>query len=159
MEVTKEDKKAIKNEMAATTIPEMFKVLYLLTDAVSILSEVSFRRIRRIFLAHGYRAKDDDLLTGITRYCDLMHRASRQFLERIEPQIIEQTFQRDDGTTDIEAYDRFNADANELCRLVLLYIDRCALSREAYGKVFTLLRKLPSSGLFDDKDISMFKQK
>lgn len=157
--VTREDEKVIRKEIAESSIPEMLKALYLLADAVSVMSSVSFRRIRRVFREHGYETRENDLLTGITRYCELTKAASYQFERRVEPQIIGATFRRDDGSTDIDAYDRFNADANELCRLVLLYIDRCAQDREAYAKVFTLLRKLPRGGLINDEDIAMFKMK
>ena len=56
----------------------------------------------------------------------------------------------------METYDHFNEDCNEILRLVMLYLDRCAGSDSAHLQVFGLLEGMPSSGLFTPEDIQRF---
>jgi len=161
----KDQRKAIRQDIAKSTIPEQLKVLYLMANATEILSQQSFQRIRAVFARHGLVTKENDLLTGINQYCKLIKMASFQFFNRIDPQIINATWgmNRDEDNPDAPgntgALDGFNEDANEICRLVLLYIDRTARNNEAFAKVFKTLRQLPSAGLINDSDIARFKMK
>ena len=161
----KDQIKAIRKDIENSTIPEQLKVLYLMANATEILSQQSFQRIKAVFARHGMLTKENDLLTGINQYCKFTKMASYQFFERIDPQIINATWGmgRDEDNPDApgnpDALDGFNEDANEIVRLVLLYIDRTARNNEAFAKVFKTLRQLPSSGLIHDDDISRFKMK
>lgn len=161
--VSKEMQKAIREEIGASTIPEELKVLYLMANATELMSTQSFIRLKQVFARHGYTINENELLTGITQYCRLIKMATYQFFERIEPQIMNATFSagryEDDPTGDAAAYDGFNQDTNEICRLVLLYIDRTARSKEGFSKVFKTLRQLPSAGLIADEDISKYKMR
>lgn len=158
---------AIRQDIAKSTIPEQLKVLYLMANACEILSQQSFQRIRAVFARHGLVTKENDLLTGINQYCKYIKMASFQFFERIDPQIINATWgmNRDEDNPDASpvgnssALDGFNEDANEICRLVLLYIDRTARNNDGFAKVFKTLRQLPSAGLINDSDIARFKMK
>ena len=57
--------------------------------------------------------------------------------------------------TAIQRYDAFNGAANVGVRLLMLYADR-VYDDETYGKLFRLLRKMPSRGVFSDADIARF---
>jgi hypothetical protein len=56
---------------------------------------------------------------------------------------------------DGRAYSNVIADANELIRLVMLYIDR-AHTDDGYYKIFRYLRSLPENGLFPEWYIGRF---
>ena len=150
-----EKKKIIRKEINESTIPEELKVLTLLANATQILSEQCMQRMRAIYAKNGIKLKDNELLSGINDFCKLQKQASFQFFHKIEPLICHTTF--DIGGT--QEYDSFNADSNELIRLILLYVDRTSTDQEAFAKVFTTLRKLPSKNIFNDEDISRFKMK
>lgn len=154
----KETKKAIRKEIKNSTIPEELKICYLLAEATSIMSARTFERIKSVYRRHGYITKENNLLSGINEYCEQVQRADGAFFRRIDPQIQGATFdpESDEGA---EGYDRFSEDANELCRLVMLYVDRRSFNKEAFGKVFSLLRKLPEGGLITDEDVARYKQK
>jgi hypothetical protein len=57
---------------------------------------------------------------------------------------------------DGRAYSNVIADANELIRLVMLYVDR-AHSEDGYYKIFRFLRSLPENGLFPEWYIGRFQ--
>jgi len=151
----KETRKIISADIQASTIPEELKALYLLADAVEIMNSQIFERIKWIYAKNGYNMKENELLTGITDYCKEVKKAQFLFSQKIEPQISGATF----GIGGSTSYDSFNRWANELCRLVLLYLDRNAGDKEAFSKVFTTLRKLKPGGVFKDEDISKYKMK
>ena len=161
----KDQRKAIYNDIKSSTIPEQLKVLYLMANAVELLSVQSFERTKAVFRKHGYNVRDNELLTGITDYCKLIKRASFLFEQRIDPQIIGATWgaekddENPDAPGDTAAYDSFQRDGNEIIRLVMLYIDRTARNQDGFAKVFKTLRQMPSSGLFNDEDISKFKMR
>ena len=161
----KDQRKAIRRDIQNSTIPEQLKILYLMANACEILSQQSFLRIKAVFARHGFVTKENELLTGINQYCKLTQMASFQFFERIDPQIINATWGmgRDEDNPDAPgnsgALDGFNEDANEIVRLVLLYIDRTSRNNDGFAKVFKLLRGLPSAGLINDEDIARFKMK
>lgn len=162
------DKKSldtIREDIGKSTIPDMLKVLYLMANATELLSAQSFLRIKAVFARHGFVVKENALLSGINQYCKLIRQATYAFFERIDPQITNATWGlgRDEDNPDApgnpSALDGFNEDANEVVRLVLLFIDRTARSNDGYAKVFKTLRQLPSSGIFNDEDIARFKMK
>lgn len=151
----KETRKKIWKYIEASTIPEEIKVLYLMADAVETMSTQIFERIKAVYVRHGYKLSENKLLTGIVEYSKTVKRSSFLFYNKIEPQVSGATF--DIGGTD--SYNDFNGWANEICRLVLLYMDRCAADKSVFAKTFSMLRKLPSGSLIDDKDISKYKMK
>ena len=161
-DVARETQKAIRAEISASTIPEELKVLYLMANATELMSTQAFIRLKKVFAKHGYTINENELLTGITSYCKMIKMATYHFFERIDPQIQNATFFADryeDEPGNSVAYDGFNDDTNEICRLVLLYIDRTARSKDGFAKVFRTLRQLPSSGLIHDDDIAKYKMK
>lgn len=150
-----EHKKIIREEINQSTIPEELKVLTIMANATRILSEQCLQRLRAIYVKNGFKLKENSLLSGINDYCRMEMQACFQFTHSVEPLIQHSTFE----VGGVENYDSFNADSNEIVRLVLLYIDRTANDKEAFAKVFKTLRNLPTKGIFEDKDISRFKMK
>ena len=57
---------------------------------------------------------------------------------------------------DARAYSNIIADANELIRLVLLYVDR-SHNEDGYYSIFRHLRSLPEGGCFPEWYISRFR--
>ena len=161
----KQDLDKIRADIDNSTIPDMLKVLYLMANATELLSSQSFLRIKAVFAKHGFVVRENELLSGINQYCKLIRQATYQFFERIDPQITNATWGigRDENNPDApgnsSALDGFNEDANEIVRLVLLFIDRTARNNDGFSKVFKTLRQLPSAGIFNDEDITRFKMK
>lgn len=164
-QVEKEKLKRIRQEIKESTIPDELKALYMMADATELMSTQTFIRIKQVFARNGYTVNENDLLTGITNYCRTIKQATFQFYERIDPQIADATFfaSRDENDPNFvggaNAYDHFNDAANELCRLVLLHIDRTAKNDDGFRRVFKTLRQLPSGNIFTDEDIAKYKMK
>ena len=158
--VTKEKNQAIRDAVKQSTIPDELKVLYLMANATELMNVQIFERLKHVFRENGYTISENELLTGITQYCRYIKMATFQFFQRVEPQITNATFfmDREDGGG-AQAYDGFNGDTNELCRLILLYVDRTARNKEGFAKVFKTLRQMPSCGFFKDEDIAKYKMK
>lgn len=156
-------KKAIHDDIDKTTIPQEMKLMYIVASACQTIVEDVHRRVKSEFRKHGLIAGENELLTGLNDYCKAVKAASFHFYNRIDPQIADATWGigRDEDNPDgnPEAYDGFNDDANEIARLLMLYVDRTVRDNKAFAKVFTTLRKLPSHGMFEDKDIAHFKRK
>jgi len=133
--------------------------MYLLANAVEIMSQRSFRRLESVYARHGYTLKENTMLTGLNDYCKFIKLASCQFFDRIDQHIINATWGASTDAGGAAVMDSFNEDSNEIIRLVMLYVDRTARDREGFGKVFKTLRQLPSAGLFEDADIARYKMR
>lgn len=157
--ITKEQRKAIHADVDASTLPQELKAIYILANAVELMTQNAFGRLKYVFARNGVIINENELLTGITDYCRYTKMASSLFFQRIEPQISGATFELGRNYQEsCEAYDGFAEDSNELCRLFLLYLDRTAKT-ERWRDVFALLRRMPSQGLFKDEDFTRFKMK
>lgn len=60
---------------------------------------------------------------------------------------------------DSQQCDNHTKDAQEVCRLLMLYIDRCWGNEDAANKVIACLESLPTGNIFEDKDIERFRMK
>lgn len=60
---------------------------------------------------------------------------------------------------DVESYQSHQMDANEACRLMLLYWDRCFNNFDNVNKAFASIRELPSCGIFSEEDIERYRLK
>ncbi len=161
--------KALKDKIFAevdnSTIPEELKVVYLTANALQLMVQDSFNRIAGVFRKNGYRTPENRLLSGLNDYCKMVKSATWQFFHSIEPQISGATFEAiydrerpETAEHAAEVYDHFGESSNEICRLLLLYIDRTAKSDNAFRTIFKTLRRLPSGNIFNDNDYSRFKQ-
>ena len=153
----KDTRKAIRQDIKSSTIPEELKVLYLMASAAEIVSQQTYRRIKNVFRKHGFNVKGNEMLTGLNQYCKFIKQASFQFFERIDPHVLDATWGADDdGKGNPDAVDSFNEDANEIIRLILLYIDRTARNSGNSDIVFDTLNKLSSCGMFRETDIEKY---
>lgn len=149
----KDTRKLIKEKIDKSSIPDEVKLMYIVACACQYIVEHCDSRIRNVFANCGVKTKGNDLLSGLNDYSKAVKMASARFYDRIEGQII-------GATSEIGgpgSYDGFNGDATELVRLMMLYVDRTARSRDKAGKVFALLGDMPSLGLFTEEDINHFK--
>lgn len=60
---------------------------------------------------------------------------------------------------DCDAYENHDKDAYEVCRLLMLYIDRCWGNDNAANKVIDCLESLPTGNIFTDNDIERFRMR
>ena len=161
----KQTRKAIHDDVDRSTIPEEMKVMYLMANACQLMVEHVYNRVERVYARHGFKTGENELLTGLNDYCKAVKQAGFHFYNRIEPQICNATWglgrdeNNPDGGGNTKAYDGFNEDANEICRLVLLYVDRTSRSNEGFSRVFKTLRQLPTQNIINDEDISYYKMK
>lgn len=58
-----------------------------------------------------------------------------------------------------KAYDRHQEDANEICRLMMLYMDRCWADPKSANEIIAHLESMPSKGFFDTKSIEHYRVK
>lgn len=158
----KKTKIEIYNDISISSIPEEMKFMYLMASATQSVVHHVYSRIKAIYLNHGYKCVDNDVLSSLTDYCKAVKAASFHFYERIQPQIDNATWDAgwekgEDGA--LLAFDGFNAKSNELVRLGLNYMN-AADPKKMYEAVFTTLRKNASEKpIFENKVISHFKIK
>ena len=154
---------AIRTSIANTTIPEEMKLMYLMASATQSIVETVFRRIKMEYKKQGLNITQNDMLSGLNDYCQTVKTAKSKFYLRIQPQIDKATWgigrNDDESEGNQEAFDGFNGAALEICRLVMLHIDRTANNDKAFSQVFRTLRKLPTQNIFDDTDITRYKMK
>lgn len=145
--------------MLESSIPDEIKLMLLLASACQNVVQHGFTRIKGVYAANGYECKSNEMVSGLNGYCDAVKKASFQFFERVNPHIINSTWNigmDENGEGNIVAHQGFENKVNEVIRLLMKYIN-CKDGREAYEKVFTLLARLPKDGPFEDKVISHFK--
>lgn len=147
----KDVKKRIQRQTAKSTIPQEIKVLYEMANATDLMNAQIFERLRYVYINNGIDCGPNDLLSGLHDYCKAVRSAACLFEKHIERQLVNATKDHRDG------YSWLLSDTNELCRLVLLYIDRCAMNNENAAVVFDLLQTLPSGGIFAKKDINKYR--
>lgn len=58
-------RKEIRRDIKAFTIPEELKLMYLLANAVEIMSQQPMRRLESVYVRHGYNLKENTMLTGL----------------------------------------------------------------------------------------------
>lgn len=152
-------RKKIRKEMLESSIPDEMKLMLLLSSACQNVAQHTFSRIKWVYLNNGVDLKESEIFSGLNDYCNAIKSASFHFFERVNPHIINSTWNvgmEETGEGNIVAHQGFENRVNECIRLLLKYIN-CADGREAYDKVFALLARLPKDGPFEDKVISHFK--
>ena len=60
---------------------------------------------------------------------------------------------------DSEAYENHDRDAYEVCRLLMLYMDRCWGDENAANKVIACLEGMPTGNIFTEKDIERYRMR
>lgn len=162
----KKDIDQIFSEINETTIPNELLIVFMTANALQLMVNDSFRRIENLYRNYDVKMPSNSILQGLSHYSKLVIKSSSEFFNSVEPMISTATFdahydREKPETADHAAkvYDSFGQFSNELCRLILLYLDRTLRNNENYSKVFKTLRQLPSGNLINDEDITRFKQK
>ena len=160
--MTKEELKAIHNDIDTTSITEEMKLMYLMANATKSVVLHVYDRIKSAYRRHGYDTTENPLLKGLNDYCKTVKRASVLFEDKIQPQIDNATWgvgmdENEEGN--ILAFDGFNAKSNEFVRLLQNYVN-AADAEKMYKAVFTTMRRNASPNPpFENKVISHFKMK
>ena len=152
--------KAADEEIQSSSIPSEIKLMIQLANSCQVGVEDVFNRIKGVYAKHGFRpTNDNEILKGLTDYCKCVRQAGFHFFNRIDPLIADATFYSgdddEDGLTPSQRYDAFNGAANVGVRLLMLYADRI-YDEDTYGKLFKMLRQMPTRGIFSDSDIARF---
>ena len=151
--------KAADEEIHSSSIPSEIKLMIQMANSCQVVVEDVFNRIKGVYAKHGFRpTNDNEILKGLTDYCKCVRQAGYHFFNRIDPLITDATFYSgddEDGMTPSQRYDAFNGAANVGVRLLMLYADRI-YDEETYGKLFKMLRQMPTRNIFSDSDIARF---
>lgn len=92
----------------------------------------------------------------ITKNAERIESLHAQFFQADMNKVFTEHGKRD---FDSEAYDNHDRDAYEVCRLLMLYIDRCWGDENAANKVIACLEGMPTGNIFTDKDIERFRMR
>lgn len=125
-----------------------------MANATDMMLHNTLRRIKNLYRTNGQTVSEDDMLEGLSKYCDMVRRAVITFNDKVEPRVNGATFK----TGGAKSYEGFQDDSREMAQLALLYIDRTARNGESCEKVFKTLRELPKGNLFTDADIQRYEK-
>lgn len=113
------------------------------------MSEILMIDICRRFEAKGSRFQQKKK-QNYNKFIAKVNEALRWFDEAMEDDYIEgangSNFQ----------YDKMRFEANELIRLLLLYVDRVSLNPDNYPLIFQYIRSLKSCGVVKEEDLDWF---
>lgn len=162
-EINAKAAKAADKDIHTSSVPNEIKLMVQMANGTMAVVEDVFSRVKGIYARHGFRpTNDNEILKGMTDFCKAVKAAEFHFFNRIEPLIADATFyggdDQEDGLTGAQRYDAFNGAANVGVRLLMLYADRVK-DEESYGKLFKMLRQMPTRGIFSDEDIARFTNK
>lgn len=149
----------VTEDIMATCIPNMLKLLYGIADAMMILAYEIDKQIRYIYLKHGIPAKHgfaESDLKGLGEYVKAAKSMSYWFDRSIEPRIQSSTV-NENNEFDIELYDHYHSDSNWLLRAICYCIDRQANHEGILDNIKRL--KKPNPCIIDEEIIEKFRQK
>lgn len=135
----------IEKAFKETSLGWLVDVFYLLLQAVSIVMEDIDERLRDAE-SHFQREKK----MQVNRLLKCLKDAERYFNDiGVDSSMFEAV------DKNVKRYDNAMADAFELVREILLYVDRSA-TVDGFYSIFRFMRSLPSSGRFTEADLSRF---
>lgn len=92
----------------------------------------------------------------ITKNAERIESLHAQFFQADMNKVFTEHGKRD---FDSEAYENHDRDAYEVCRLLMLYMDRCWGDENAANKVIACLEGMPTGNIFTEKDIERYRMK
>lgn len=134
-----------KNEERHPPLGWLVNVLHLFLQATTVLVEDIDQQLQA--QGNRFHKEKKQYIKNYTRCVD----QSRYWMEKFGLDTSCWEAVGEDG----RAYSNVIADANELIRLVMLYVDR-AHSEDGYYKIFRFLRSMPEQGLFPEWYIARF---
>ena len=135
----------IEKAFKETSLGWKVDVFYMMLQGVSILMTDIDDELKRAG-SHFKREKKMQVNRLIKCLCD-----AERYFDDIGVDM--SMFEAVGGST--KRYDNAMADAFELVREVLLYVDRSA-TEEGFSSIFRFMRSLPGSGRFSEDDIARF---
>ena len=113
------------------------------------MSEILMIDICRRFEAKGSRFQQKKK-QNYNKFIAKVNEALRWFDEAMEDDYIE------GANGSIYQYDKMRFEANELIRLLLLYVDRVSLNPDNYPLIFQYIRSLESCQVVKEEDLDWF---
>ena len=138
-------KESVEKSRKMTSLDMLVNVMYNMLMGVDILQEEIDKELKKV--GEGFHREKRQ---AFNRYKKLMEDAYKQYEKfGVTESIWEAT--RENASR----FDGFRADANELLREIILYIDRAHYD-DSFYKIFRFLRSLPPGGLFTEADVERF---
>ena len=154
--MNKEDKKAIFDDLAETSIGDELRLASVLAAACQCMASDANERIKAKYRKHGYKLAESPMLSGLNEDCRNIKAASYNYFNRVENHMDAVIFGADgEKKGGAAAFDNYYDDANEVCRLAMLMADRLTSAKD-YAKLIADLRSRQSSGAFSEDDIERF---
>lgn len=144
----------IEKDIEESTITTEMVAATLLCNSLDMFLRDIDSRIRMIYRSHGMNVKvasDDNILSGMARYSKAVHNALYWFEREVEPRITDATF----DSTGLAAYEDFRYSANEICRLIMMVIDR-GKHENAMVEIFDFLSSMKAGDRFTEEDFERF---
>ena len=141
-------KESVEKAIKYSSVSMLTNIMYIMLMCVDILQE----EIDKEFRKHSERFHHEKR-QAFNRYKKCMLDAS-VWIEKfgVDQSVWEAVHEN------TSRFDGFRADANELLRLVLLYVDR-SHTEDGFYKIFRYLRSLPENGIFSEEDVAKFEFK
>lgn len=141
-----------------TNIGYKLVVLYGLANAMQTMANSIDMEIRSIYRSVGIpnvtHGMGEGELMGLKMYNQNIRGAVHWFFKEIERKTQFIAYGEDDKVN-AHAYDKIAEDANELCQLILAYVDRTKLEENA--DLLELIKSRKEGGIFTQHDIEKFK--
>lgn len=144
----------IEQDISKSTITTEMVAATLLCNSLDMFLRDIDSRIRMIYRQHGMNVKvasDENILSGMARYSKAVHNALYWFEREVEPRITDATF----DSTGLAAYEDFRYSANEICRLIMMVIDR-GKHENAMVEIFDFLSSMKAGDRFTEEDFERF---
>ena len=122
------------------------QVLYYLTEALDLITIQADREFRKsgVEIKQEIKRTFNEMSKSLNRYFYWSEKLDEEVGNTSDPLLV---------------HDARQEGGNELARLLLLYYDRCGGNEVNAFEIFGMLRKMKSSGIFNDKDINHFIMK
>jgi len=141
-------KESVEKSRKMTSLDMLVNVMYNMLMGVDILQEEIDKELKKV--GEGFHREKRQ---AFNRYKKLMEDAYKQYEKfGVTDSIWEATNENPNR------FDGFRADANELLRAIILYVDRAHFD-DSFYKIFRFLRSLPPGGLFSEEDVERFNFK
>lgn len=143
-----EMKDSVETARKLSSLDMLVNVMYNMLMGVDILQEEIDQELNKVGEHFHFEKRQ-----AFNKYKKLMQDAYKQYEKfGVTDSIWEATGEN------ANRFDDFRADANELLRMIVLYVDR-AHYVESFYKIFRFLRSLPPGGLFTEEDVERFEFK
>ncbi len=142
-----------------TTIANQLKALYLEADSSMLQLMRVTQKINSIFLSKGLIGNGNPELGALKEYYTSIKRAVYYFETFISKMITDVTWGSNEGENKAKSFDNWQADANALAKLTLLFIDRAYHDEDQHKALFDFLEKQKGHAQFSEDDFTYYNMK